>query len=104
MCVHTVLADHSLHDEMLAAVQKRVSADFKIAHANVQVECKGCSAYETHLRVVVWRDEATTQPIIFLNPAGLCNRSGNMEPPVLKRYHTSAGVAVRRGGYTLCVS
>jgi cobalt-zinc-cadmium efflux system protein len=49
MSVHTVLADHGLHDEVLAAVQKRVTADFKIAHATVQVECKGCSAYETHL-------------------------------------------------------
>ena len=49
MSVHTVLADHALHDEVLAAVQKRVAADFKIAHATVQVECEGCSAYETHL-------------------------------------------------------
>ena len=49
MSVHTVLADHGLHDEVLAAVQKRVTADFKIAHATVQVECKGCSANETHL-------------------------------------------------------
>lgn len=49
MSVHTVLADHGLHDEVLAAVQKRVTTDFKIAHATVQVECKGCSAYETHL-------------------------------------------------------
>lgn len=49
MSVHTVLADHGLHDEVLAAVQKCVTSDFKIAHATVQVECKGCSAYETHL-------------------------------------------------------
>ena len=49
MSVHTVLADHSLHDEVLAAVQKRVTHDFKIAHATVQVECQGCSVYETHL-------------------------------------------------------
>ncbi|HKO63454.1 MAG TPA: cation diffusion facilitator family transporter, partial [Pyrinomonadaceae bacterium] len=49
MSVHTVLADHAMHDEVLAAVQKRVTQDFKIAHATVQVECKGCSAYETHL-------------------------------------------------------
>jgi cobalt-zinc-cadmium efflux system protein len=49
LSVHTVLADHGLHDEVLAAVQKRVTADFKIAHATVQVECKGCSAFETHL-------------------------------------------------------
>ncbi|HYJ89363.1 MAG TPA: cation diffusion facilitator family transporter [Pyrinomonadaceae bacterium] len=49
MSVHAVLADHALHDEVLAAVQKRVTHDFKIAHATVQVECKGCAAYETHL-------------------------------------------------------
>jgi cobalt-zinc-cadmium efflux system protein len=49
MSVHAVLADHGLHDEVLAAVQKRVTSDFKIAHATVQVECKGCAAYETHL-------------------------------------------------------
>lgn len=49
MSVHAVLADHALHDEVLAAVQKRVTLDFKIAHATVQVECKGCAAYETHL-------------------------------------------------------
>jgi cobalt-zinc-cadmium efflux system protein len=49
MSVHTVLADHGLHDEVLAAVQKKVTAEFKIAHATIQVECQGCSAYETHL-------------------------------------------------------
>lgn len=49
MSVHTVLADHALHDEVLAAVQERVTHDFKIAHATVQVECQGCAAYETHL-------------------------------------------------------
>lgn len=49
MSVHAVLADHGLHDEVLAAVQKRVTSDFKIAHATIQVECKGCAAYETHL-------------------------------------------------------
>ena len=49
MSVHTVLADHALHDEVLAAVQKRVKHDFKIAHATVQVECQGCSSSETHL-------------------------------------------------------
>jgi cobalt-zinc-cadmium efflux system protein len=49
MSVHAVLADHSLHDEVLAAIQKCVTSDFKIAHATVQVECKGCAAYETHL-------------------------------------------------------
>ncbi len=49
MSVHAVLADHSLHDEVLAAVQKKVTSEFKIAHATVQVECEGCPAFETHL-------------------------------------------------------
>ncbi len=49
MSVHAVLADHALHDEVLAAVQKQVTTEFKIAHATVQVECQGCAAYETHL-------------------------------------------------------
>ncbi|MBC8031774.1 MAG: cation transporter [Pyrinomonadaceae bacterium] len=38
MSVHAVLADHALHDEVLAAVQKKVTSEFKIAHATVQVE------------------------------------------------------------------
>lgn len=49
MSVHVVLGDHGLHDEVLAAVQQRVTSEFKIAHSTVQVECKGCAAYETHL-------------------------------------------------------
>lgn len=49
MSVHAVLSDHGLHDEVLAAVQKKVTSEFKIAHATVQVECQGCAAYETHL-------------------------------------------------------
>ena len=49
MSVHAVLADHGLHDEVLVAVQKKVTSEFKIAHATVQVECQGCAAYETHL-------------------------------------------------------
>ena len=49
MSVHTVLADHALHDEVLAAVHKRVASDFKIQHATVQVECQGCNVDETHL-------------------------------------------------------
>lgn len=49
MSVHVVLGDHSLHDEVLAAVQQRVTSEFKIAHSTVQVECTGCAAFETHL-------------------------------------------------------
>ena len=49
MSVHTVLYDHSMHDEVLIAVQKKVTSEFNIAHATIQVECQGCSVYETHL-------------------------------------------------------
>jgi cobalt-zinc-cadmium efflux system protein len=49
MSVHTVLADHALHDQVLAAVRQKVTSEFKIMHATVQVECEGCAAYETHL-------------------------------------------------------
>ena len=49
MSVHAVLADHALHDEVLTSVQRKVTSEFKIAHATVQVECQGCAAYETHL-------------------------------------------------------
>ncbi len=49
MSVHAVLADHALHDEVLASVHRKVTSEFKIAHATVQVECQGCAAYETHL-------------------------------------------------------
>jgi cobalt-zinc-cadmium efflux system protein len=49
MSAHAVLADHALHDEVLAAVRQRVTSGFKIAHATVQVECQGCLPDETHL-------------------------------------------------------
>lgn len=49
MSVHVVLEDGATHDEVLAAVQGRVTSAFKISHATVQVESKGCAAYETHL-------------------------------------------------------
>ncbi len=49
MSVHAVLADHALHDEVLASVRRKVTSEFKITHATVQVECQGCAAYETHL-------------------------------------------------------
>jgi cobalt-zinc-cadmium efflux system protein len=49
LSVHTVLADHGLHDEVLAAIEKKVTSEFKIGHATLQVECKGCAPYETHL-------------------------------------------------------
>lgn len=49
MSVHAVLSDHDLHDDVLVAVQKKVTSEFNIAHATVQVECQGCSLNETHL-------------------------------------------------------
>ena len=49
MSVHVVLEDGATHDEVLAAVQDRVTSAFRISHATVQVECEGCAAYETHL-------------------------------------------------------
>jgi cobalt-zinc-cadmium efflux system protein len=49
LSVHAVLGDGALHDEVLAAIQKFVTTEFKIAHATVQVESKGCEAFETHL-------------------------------------------------------
>ncbi|MGH8570738.1 MAG: cation diffusion facilitator family transporter, partial [Gammaproteobacteria bacterium] len=49
MSAHAVLADGASHDEVLAAVQQRVTTDFKIAHATVQVERKECAAHEVHL-------------------------------------------------------
>lgn len=49
MSVHAVLAQGESHDDVLAAVQKRVTSDFKITHATVQVEREQCAAFETHL-------------------------------------------------------
>ena len=49
MSVHAVLEDGAAHDEVLVAVQKCVTSNFKIAHATVQVERKGCAEWETHL-------------------------------------------------------
>ncbi len=49
MSAHAVVTDHALHDEVLLALQKKATSEFKIAHATVQVECQGYSADETHL-------------------------------------------------------
>lgn len=48
MSVHTVLAQGASHEDVLTAVRQRVTSDFKIAHATVQVEREECAAYETH--------------------------------------------------------
>lgn len=49
MSVHAVLANGASHDEVLEAVGRRITSDFKIAHVTVQVESKGCAEKETHL-------------------------------------------------------
>jgi cobalt-zinc-cadmium efflux system protein len=49
MSVHAVLAAGASHDEVLAAVQRHVIANFKISHVTVQVESEGCAQWETHL-------------------------------------------------------
>lgn len=49
MSAHAVISDHELHDKVLVDVQQHVTSKFKIAHVTLQVECQGCSAYETHL-------------------------------------------------------
>lgn len=49
LSVHAVLDDGAKHDEVLAAVRECVTHNFKIAHATIQVESKGCAENETHL-------------------------------------------------------
>ncbi len=49
MSVHAVLDDGATHDEVLTRVQQHVTSNFKVSHVTVQVESKGCEAYETHL-------------------------------------------------------
>ena len=49
LSVHAVLADGAKHDEVLAAVRKCVTHEFKVAHATIQVERQGCAEHETHL-------------------------------------------------------
>lgn len=49
MSVHAVLAAGASHDEVLAAVQRHVTSNFKISHVTVQVESEGCAQWETHL-------------------------------------------------------
>ena len=49
MSVHVVLADAATHDEVLALVHQTATQELAIAHVTVQVERKGCEAFETHL-------------------------------------------------------
>lgn len=37
------------HDDVLHAVKECVTSNFKIAHAAMQVERKGCAQWETHI-------------------------------------------------------
>ncbi|HXU39605.1 MAG TPA: cation diffusion facilitator family transporter [Blastocatellia bacterium] len=49
LSVHAVLSNGALHDDVLVAVQRCVTTNFKISHATVQVETQGCAEWETHL-------------------------------------------------------
>lgn len=49
MSVHVVLAEGSAYAEVLAQVHARLTKDFPIAHATVQVEPAGWSHCESHL-------------------------------------------------------
>ena len=49
LSVHVVLERGATHDDVLARVHERVTRDFPIAHATVQVESQGYGAHETHL-------------------------------------------------------
>jgi cobalt-zinc-cadmium efflux system protein len=49
LSVHAVLSNGASHDDVLVAVQRCVTSNFKIAHATVQVETQGCAEWETHL-------------------------------------------------------
>ena len=49
LSVHVVPSDGATHDGVLEAVQRCVTSNFKIAHATVQVERRGCSESEAHL-------------------------------------------------------
>jgi cobalt-zinc-cadmium efflux system protein len=49
MSVHTVLADDSQHDDVLARVHEFVTENFKISHVTVQTERGEFAKHETHL-------------------------------------------------------
>ena len=48
LSVHAVLADGASYETVLEEVRRRVTSDFNIAHATVQVEAKSCEPLETH--------------------------------------------------------
>jgi cobalt-zinc-cadmium efflux system protein len=49
LSVHAVRTDDVSHDDILRAVQARVTSQFGIAHATIQVESAGHEERETHL-------------------------------------------------------
>lgn len=49
MSAHAVLAPGAAYDEVRRAVQARVTSDFKISHATIQVEPAGHAENESHL-------------------------------------------------------
>ena len=49
MSAHTVLAPGAKYDEVLRAVQARVTTEFNISHATIQVEPSGHEEREAHL-------------------------------------------------------
>ena len=48
LSVHVVVAEGSSHEDVLDVVRRRVTSEFNIAHATVQVEAKSCKTSETH--------------------------------------------------------
>ena len=48
LSVHAVLGDGASYEGVLEAVRRRVTSDFNIAHATVQVEAKSCEPSQTH--------------------------------------------------------
>ena len=49
MSAHAVVAPEAAYDEVLRAVQARVTSDFNITHATIQIEPPGHAEKETHL-------------------------------------------------------
>ena len=49
MSAHVVLAEGAAYHEVLAAVRAHVVEHFRIHHATIQIEPKGCGALEVHL-------------------------------------------------------
>lgn len=49
MSVHVILANGNPNNEMLAALNEKITSNFKIAHTTIQLENKGYKEKETHL-------------------------------------------------------